>query len=91
MSVLNPLFNTCLPFLRAKVILSSGGVTSVVMITMMTTLVKYSGSSKPEVSPVEAIISATSPLDIIPAPMAMDDERSKPVSRAPAPHQSIWL
>ena len=85
MRILDPFFHTLLTFFRANVILSSGGVTSVVTMTIITTLVKYSASSKPDASPVEAMMSATSPLEIMPAPIAIEEERSKPVNRAPAP------
>ncbi|MNV79936.1 hypothetical protein D3C71_1735090 [compost metagenome] len=54
-----------------------------VAMTIITTEVKYSGSSKPACKPVDAIIRATSPLDIIPDPIPIAAFRLKPVNRAP--------
>lgn len=62
--------------------MSSGGVASVVTITAIITLVKHCGSSSPLARPVAAIIRATSPLEIMPAPIMSEERVLNPVSRA---------
>src|SRR5690606_23143958 len=54
--------------------------------TTSTTDVQYCCGNKPEARPEDAIIKATSPREIIPAPMTSDDFMEKPVIRAPKPH-----